>query len=304
MSSRLLTAEEIASVLHLPSTAAAQHLGVCVALLKRSCREIGIPRWPHRKIQFIDTQLLAMQEKMPTPTLQKKLKDDTECIRRMREKSFANVPKTSIDVLIYDKTPLPRAARHHSLPSPSSDGASTGTSEESPMIAPVMPRSNGTSDTMSHMQSPYGAILLPQSNMHPSGETERVGPAATMNMGVPRTENVHNMIPVLASTVPTTLAMDSSVHYVSVPPPPRASFVNTYSTVQQQQQHQPSLQRLQSLQPLHPMHPAPGPVHVLLPGAASLRPHGGASISPNSASQVGRLTFEDVMARTRLYRPY
>ena len=38
---------------HLPISQVAKDLGVCATVLKKLCRQHGIPRWPHRKVRFI-----------------------------------------------------------------------------------------------------------------------------------------------------------------------------------------------------------------------------------------------------------
>jgi hypothetical protein len=41
---------ELTRYFHLPITSVAKELGVCVTVLKRICRENGVPRWPYRKV--------------------------------------------------------------------------------------------------------------------------------------------------------------------------------------------------------------------------------------------------------------
>lgn len=43
---------ELTRFFHLPITAVAKELGICVTVLKRICRENGVPRWPYRKVRY------------------------------------------------------------------------------------------------------------------------------------------------------------------------------------------------------------------------------------------------------------
>lgn len=43
--------EELQENFHLPINEVACKLGVCVTVLKQQCRELGIIRWPYRKVR-------------------------------------------------------------------------------------------------------------------------------------------------------------------------------------------------------------------------------------------------------------
>eukprot|EP00898_Chlorokybus_atmophyticus_P008548 jgi/Chlat1/8695/Chrsp88S09240 len=45
-----VTLADIAKHFHKPSVQAASDLGICTTVLKRLCRQFGIPRWPYRKV--------------------------------------------------------------------------------------------------------------------------------------------------------------------------------------------------------------------------------------------------------------
>lgn len=45
----------------LPITEASKYLRVGLTVLKRKCREFGIPRWPHRKIKSLDNLIQNLQ---------------------------------------------------------------------------------------------------------------------------------------------------------------------------------------------------------------------------------------------------
>ena len=47
-----VTKDEIQQHFHLPLEEAAKALGICASVLKRSCRQHGIKRWPYRKVSF------------------------------------------------------------------------------------------------------------------------------------------------------------------------------------------------------------------------------------------------------------
>jgi hypothetical protein len=50
-----ITLVEIAQCFHLPIREASKTLKIGVSILKKKCREYGIPRWPHRKIKSLDS---------------------------------------------------------------------------------------------------------------------------------------------------------------------------------------------------------------------------------------------------------
>ncbi|KAL5706139.1 Protein rkd5 [Ranunculus cassubicifolius] len=54
--------EDLVKYFDLPITEASRNLNVGLTVLKRRCRELGIPRWPHRKIKSLDTLIHDLQE--------------------------------------------------------------------------------------------------------------------------------------------------------------------------------------------------------------------------------------------------
>lgn len=52
---KMLTREEISKYFYVPITEAAKELNVGLTILKKRCRELGIRRWPHRKLMSIET---------------------------------------------------------------------------------------------------------------------------------------------------------------------------------------------------------------------------------------------------------
>nr|GEY48228.1 hypothetical protein [Tanacetum cinerariifolium] len=57
-----LSREVIAQYFYMPITQAAKELNVGLTLLKKRCRELGIRRWPHRKLMSIQTLINNVQE--------------------------------------------------------------------------------------------------------------------------------------------------------------------------------------------------------------------------------------------------
>ncbi|PKI63260.1 hypothetical protein CRG98_016445, partial [Punica granatum] len=59
-----ITRETIARYFYMPITEAAKELNIGVTLLKKRCRELGISRWPHRKLMSIES--LIKNVKVPS----------------------------------------------------------------------------------------------------------------------------------------------------------------------------------------------------------------------------------------------
>ncbi|XP_010678556.3 protein RKD1 [Beta vulgaris subsp. vulgaris] len=60
--SKALTKEIISQYFYMPITRAAKELNVGLTLLKKRCRELGIQRWPHRKLMSLQTLIKNVQE--------------------------------------------------------------------------------------------------------------------------------------------------------------------------------------------------------------------------------------------------
>ncbi|OMO99267.1 Plant regulator RWP-RK [Corchorus olitorius] len=54
--------EDLAKYFDLPIVEASRNLNIGLTVLKRKCREFGIPRWPHRKIKSLDGLIRDLQE--------------------------------------------------------------------------------------------------------------------------------------------------------------------------------------------------------------------------------------------------
>lgn len=62
-----VTYEEVSLLFHLPLRTAAAELGVCATVLKKKCRDLGIQRWPCRKLNSMRRQL-ADSDQTPSQT--------------------------------------------------------------------------------------------------------------------------------------------------------------------------------------------------------------------------------------------
>ncbi|KAF3324233.1 protein RKD1 [Carex littledalei] len=59
---RVLTFEEVSQYFYMPIIQAARELNIGLTLLKKKCRELGIARWPHRKMKSMQTLIKNVQE--------------------------------------------------------------------------------------------------------------------------------------------------------------------------------------------------------------------------------------------------
>ncbi|KAJ7523302.1 hypothetical protein O6H91_18G045800 [Diphasiastrum complanatum] len=57
-----ITLDELSQYFHMPITQASKELKVGLTVLKKRCREFGIPRWPHRKLKSLDSLIHNIQE--------------------------------------------------------------------------------------------------------------------------------------------------------------------------------------------------------------------------------------------------
>ncbi|XP_020082039.1 protein RKD5-like [Ananas comosus] len=55
---------DIVKYFNLPIVEASRNLKIGLTVLKRKCREFGIPRWPHRKIKSLDSLIHDLQEEV------------------------------------------------------------------------------------------------------------------------------------------------------------------------------------------------------------------------------------------------
>ncbi|KAL9314211.1 hypothetical protein ACSQ67_019663 [Phaseolus vulgaris] len=61
-SARMLSRKTVSQYFYMPISQAAKELNVGLTHLKKRCRELGIQRWPHRKLMSLQTLIRNMQE--------------------------------------------------------------------------------------------------------------------------------------------------------------------------------------------------------------------------------------------------
>ena len=61
----VLTFELVSQYFYMPIMQAARELNVGLTLLKKRCRELGIPRWPHRKMKSLQSLVKNVQVSLP-----------------------------------------------------------------------------------------------------------------------------------------------------------------------------------------------------------------------------------------------
>ncbi|KAK3036236.1 hypothetical protein RJ639_030778 [Escallonia herrerae] len=105
--SKMLTREILSQYFYMPITQAAKELNIGLTLLKKRCRELGIRRWPHRKLMSLQTLIKNVQElgKEEGNSAEGKLKDAIKILEQER-KLMEVVP----DMQLEDKTKRLRQA--------------------------------------------------------------------------------------------------------------------------------------------------------------------------------------------------
>ncbi|KAK7388935.1 hypothetical protein VNO78_23763 [Psophocarpus tetragonolobus] len=106
-SSRMLSRKTISQYFYMPITQAARELNVGLTLLKKRCRELGIRRWPHRKLMSLQTLINNVQElgKDEGPESEEKLRSAINILER-EKKLLEEMP----DVELEDNTKRLRQA--------------------------------------------------------------------------------------------------------------------------------------------------------------------------------------------------
>ncbi|XP_059285156.1 protein RKD1-like [Lycium ferocissimum] len=61
-SSKMLSRDTISKYFYMPITQAPKELNIGVTLLKKRCRDLGIRRWPHRKLMSLQTLIKNVKE--------------------------------------------------------------------------------------------------------------------------------------------------------------------------------------------------------------------------------------------------
>ncbi|KAF2311323.1 hypothetical protein GH714_021748 [Hevea brasiliensis] len=85
--SKALSRQTISKYFYMPITQAAKELNVGLTLLKKRCRELGIRRWPHRKLMSLQTLIKNVQEmkKVEGEESEEKLREAIEILERERK---------------------------------------------------------------------------------------------------------------------------------------------------------------------------------------------------------------------------
>ncbi|PIN12164.1 hypothetical protein CDL12_15238 [Handroanthus impetiginosus] len=103
-SSKKLSRKTISEYFYMPITQAAKELNVGLTLLKKRCRELGIRRWPHRKLVSLQTLINNVQE-LGKEEGEDKLKKSIEILEQEKK-----LMEESPDLQLEDKTKRLRQA--------------------------------------------------------------------------------------------------------------------------------------------------------------------------------------------------
>uniref|UniRef100_A0A0E0K568 RWP-RK domain-containing protein n=1 Tax=Oryza punctata TaxID=4537 RepID=A0A0E0K568_ORYPU len=92
-----LTFKLVSQYFCMPIKQAAQELNVGLTLLKRRCRVLGIPRWPHRKVKSLETLIKNVQELgMETGQDENKIMNAVEMLQQTK-KLIEQSPDAKLD---------------------------------------------------------------------------------------------------------------------------------------------------------------------------------------------------------------
>ncbi|OIT28604.1 protein rkd2 [Nicotiana attenuata] len=97
-STRMLSRETISKYFYMPITQAAKKLNIGLTLLKKRCRELGIRRWPHRKLMSLQTLIKNVKEleKGGGSGMEQKLKDVIKLLEE-EKKMLEEVPDMELE---------------------------------------------------------------------------------------------------------------------------------------------------------------------------------------------------------------
>ncbi|XP_070055253.1 protein RKD2-like [Nicotiana tomentosiformis] len=97
-STRMLSRENISKYFYMPITQAAKELNIGLTLLKKRCRELGIRRWPHRKLMSLQTLIKNVKEleKGGESSMEQKLKDVIKLLEE-EKKMLEEVPDMELE---------------------------------------------------------------------------------------------------------------------------------------------------------------------------------------------------------------
>lgn len=103
---------DLAANYHVPINEAARNLGVCVTVLKQVCRELGVQRWPYRKVKKIDDMVRIIGGEVDAD-MPKDLRDRIDRVQEARDCILSNPNSTAHKRL--GKVKSFRAAKQASL---------------------------------------------------------------------------------------------------------------------------------------------------------------------------------------------
>ncbi|MQM15420.1 hypothetical protein Taro_048359 [Colocasia esculenta] len=95
---RAITFDDVSRYFYVPITQAAKELNVGLTQLKKKCRELGIPRWPHRKMKSLQALIKNVQElgRDDGEMGESQLRQAIEILERERE-TMERVPGTQLE---------------------------------------------------------------------------------------------------------------------------------------------------------------------------------------------------------------
>ena len=73
-SAGLITKDKLKEYYSMPIQLAAGELGICTTMLKQICRKLGIQRWPHRKIQSLNSTICQLETTLARSDLSEELR--------------------------------------------------------------------------------------------------------------------------------------------------------------------------------------------------------------------------------------
>ncbi|XP_052732383.1 protein RKD1-like [Vigna angularis] len=100
-SARILSRKTVSQYFYMPISQAAKELNVGLTHLKKRCRELGIQRWPHRKLMSLQTLIKNMQEQVQAEGPENDEKIRTAIDMLEKEKSMV---EEKPDLELEDKT--------------------------------------------------------------------------------------------------------------------------------------------------------------------------------------------------------
>ncbi|KAI3726885.1 hypothetical protein L1987_66691 [Smallanthus sonchifolius] len=97
-SKMMLSRETISQYFYMPITQAAKELNVGLTLLKKRCRELGIRRWPHRKLMSLQTLINNVQQlgEDSSEIAKQKMKEAVMLLEKERKK-MEEVPDLKLE---------------------------------------------------------------------------------------------------------------------------------------------------------------------------------------------------------------